>query len=138
MARMTRYLAIVAATVGGSFATFVVLLHRYRPGWESHEYAAIAFWSVPLALLVLALGRIGRRWLRVRSLAIRIAVALVTTVAAAIAWTFVAVALTGGYALAFDANPFYCWLVGSLIGTFLLHFWPRITEREKSVAPAVP
>ncbi len=136
MARALRYLAIIAATVGGSFATFVILLYRDPRGWESHEYSAIAFWSVPLAFLVLALGKLGRRRLRERSVAIRLAVATGTTIIAAIAWTFMAVVLTGGYALAFDANPFYCWLVGSSLGTFLLHFWPRLIEREKAVARA--
>jgi hypothetical protein len=132
MARIARYLAVVAATVGGSFATFALLLRLYRPGWESHEYQAIAFWSVPLAVLVLALAKVGRRWLGARPVVIRLLAAGVTAIGAAIAWTYAAVALTGGYALAFDANPFYCWLVGSLLGTAAAQLWPRRPPRPAS------
>lgn len=135
MARVVRYLTVVAATVGGSFATFVVLLRLHRPGWESNEYQAIAFWSVPLAALVLALAKVGRRWRGAR-LVIRLLLALLAAVAAAVVWTYVAVALTGGYALAFDANPFYCWLAGSLLGTAVAHFWPRHPPRPASIAQA--
>ena len=35
---------------------------------------------------------------------------------ASVVWTLLAVALTGGYALAFDANPLWCWTAASLAG----------------------
>lgn len=121
--RLVRWVAVVAATVGGAFGTFALLLRLLRPGWVSREYGAIAFWSLPLAALVLVgatlIGRFrARPWL-FRSLAV------VTCIAITVGWTLLAIALTGGYALAFDANPFYCWLVGSATGMLVANTWPR-------------
>lgn len=130
--RIVRWAAVISTTAAAAFLTFVVLLRLDPPGWESREYGAIAFWSLPLGGLVLVGAKMirrftGRPWL-FRTLAV------VITVAITIIWTFIAVALTGGYALAFDANPLYCWLIGAAAGMAVDVNWPQLPARDQHAA----
>lgn len=113
-----RRLVVVLATVAFSVLTFTLLVNFGRPDWKSHEYYAIAFWTLPLAFFVLLVTRLTRRFLFRRSTIISTILTIILAVATAIGWTFLAVVLTGGYALAFDANPLVCWTVGSVAGFF--------------------
>ena len=125
MHRLLRWTAVIAATVGVATVVFWLLVHLERPGWPSREYAAIAVWSVPLGFLVLLIARPLRSRLLARPIARTIAGALAALLAA-IVWTFLAVVLTGGYALAFDANPLWCWTLASLAGVAIDLTWPAI------------
>jgi hypothetical protein len=109
--------------VAVAFAVFWLLVRLLLPGWESHEYVAIAVWSVPLGFLVLLAASPLRSRLRSRPL-VRVVLATVAAVAAAVLWTFLSVVFTGGYALAFDANPLWCWTAGSLAGVAVDLQWP--------------
>ena len=35
---------------------------------------------------------------------------------------------TGGYVLAFDANPLWCWTVGTVVGLLIVALWPQETS----------
>ena len=130
-----RLIALVS-TVAMAFALFWGLVHLLRPGRESREYVAIVVWTVPLALLMAGVAPKLRRRLSGRRRGLRPAVLIGVAVASAVAWTFVAVMLTGGYALAFDANPLWCWTGGALGGLFLSVCWPARESPEQSSAPA--
>jgi hypothetical protein len=113
-----RRVIVILATLGASLLTFTLLVYLDRPGWKSQEYLSIAFWTLPLAFLVLLVTRLTRRFLRRRPTAIGSFIAILLALVTSVTWTFLAVVLTGGYALAFDANPFFCWTAGSLAGFF--------------------
>jgi hypothetical protein len=125
MTRWTRRLAVIGVTLAGSVLTFWILLRLTRPGWKSHEYFAIAFWTLPLCFLVLLFAKVESRWFAQRNALIQLVATIVLAVVCSVLWTFLAVALTGGYALAFDANPFVCWTIGSLAGMLTAVHWPR-------------
>jgi hypothetical protein len=124
MSRLLRWIGVVATTSGVAFTVFWLLVRLLRPGWVSHEYGAIAVWSLPLGFLVLLTARPLRTRFLDRPL-LRGFAALLAALLASIAWTFLAVALTGGYALAFDANPLWCWTAASLAGVAVDLRWPR-------------
>jgi hypothetical protein len=111
-------MAIILAAVGASVLTFALLVYLDRPDRQSHEYIAIAIWTLPLAFLVLLVTRMTRTFLDRRSMITRWFLAVILAIATSLTWTFLAVWLSGGYTLAFDANPFFCWTVGSLVGFF--------------------
>jgi hypothetical protein len=125
-----RRAVVFAVTVGASVVTFAILLRLLRPGWASREHAAILVWSLPLGMLVLAGALPLRRFLRKQSAALRALAVLLGGAVVAILWTVAAVALTGGYALAFDANPLWCWYVGSVAGLSASLFWRDIPGRS--------
>jgi hypothetical protein len=129
-------LAAFAATIGITLLAFWSLIHLLRPGWQSSEYTAIVVWTVPLALLMTALAKPLRQRVVGRALWLRAAVGLAVAVVCAVGWTFAAVALTGGYALAFDANPLWCWMLGSLAGALVALSWPDMRRGANSVAEA--
>jgi hypothetical protein len=130
MNRWLRRLAVIALTVLGSVLTFWQLLQIFPVTWKTSEYPAIAVWSLPLGLLILLVAKIPRRWLARRNLLIRLVASVILAAISAVVWTFLAVGLTGGYALAFDANPLICWAVGSVIGMLTALNWPA-TETER-------
>jgi hypothetical protein len=137
MARAIRWLVVMAVTVGVAFAAFVILVHVLRPGWQSREYVAIAIWTIPLGGLVLLFARLLRSRLRQRPI-VRVLACVLSALVASVLWTFLAVALTGGYALAFDANPLWCWTAASLAGTATAIYWPperapKAVSRESAV-----
>ena len=134
MNRWPRRGSVVGGTIVASSLTFEVLLLIFRPGWHSREHLAFIVWSCPLALAVLAAAIPLRRSLRLRSGVFRGAVTVFAALVVAYAWTLSAVVLTGGYALAFDANPFWCWSVGSLVGLGISVFW-RDMSRHQAPAP---
>ena len=135
MTRWTRRLAVIVTTLSGSVLTFWILLRLMRPGWKSHEYFAIAFWTLPLCFLVLLFAKVERRWFAQRSALIRLIATTVLALVCSLLWTFVAVALTGGYALAFDENPFACWTIGSLAGMLTAIRWPRTQPKADHTPP---
>src|ERR1700730_12335028 len=102
MTRWTRRPTIIAVTLAGSVLTYWILLRLMRPGWKSHEYFAIAFWALPLCFLVLLFAKVDSRWFAQRNALIRSVATIVLALVCSVVWTFLAVALTGGYALAFD------------------------------------
>ena len=132
-----RRILVVIVTVASGVLTFTLLVNLDRPGWQSREYYAIAFWTLPLAFFVLLVTRLTRRLLSSRSANTRTLLTFIFAIATAIGWTFLAVVLTGGYALAFDASPLLCWAVASVAGFFtasrLSRQIPILTE---SPAPA--
>ena len=138
MNRWIRRLVVVAVTIVASVLTFWRLLQISRPTWETSEYPAIAIWSLPLGIVVLLVAKLPRRWLTRRSIIIRLIVSVALAGISAVVWTYLAVGLTGGYALAFDANPLVCWAVGSLVGTLTAMNWPRAAgEQPNSTQPAI-
>ena len=124
MSRLLRWIGVVGTTIAVAFTLFWLLVRMLRPGWVSHEYGAIAVWSLPLGFLVLLTGRPLRTRFLDRPL-LRGFAALLAGLLASIAWTFLAVAFTGGAALAFDANPLWCWMAASLAGVAVDLRWPR-------------
>jgi hypothetical protein len=132
MPRWRVRLIALLATIVASVALFSVLVHLMRPGWRSNEYLAITVWTAPLALLAAAIAPALRRRLAGRRVAVRLAVTAILAVMIAIAWTFAAVALTGGYALAFDANPLWCWGFGGLAGLLTATLIPEPPRRGRS------
>jgi hypothetical protein len=136
MARILRWLVVVFTTVLVSFLTFWLLVHLLRPGWNSSEYSAIAVWTIPLGVLILMIAKFLRRWIR-HWHAIARAVALVlSAVLAAVVWTELAIVLTGGYALAFDANPLWCWTAASIAGMSVALFWPNGNQVQAPLGEA--
>lgn len=121
--KWTRRLVVIVVTLLGSVVTFWALVHFTRPGWRSHEYAAIVVWTLPLAFFVLLFGKLARKWFGQRASVVRFAGSLGIAGICAVFWTFLAVFLTGGYALAFDANPLVCWTVGSVAGMLVDLEW---------------
>jgi hypothetical protein len=121
--RWARRLVVIATTLLSTFITFRILVYLMRPGWESHEYSAIVVWTVPLSFLVLLFGKLSRRWFARPTTIVRIAGSIFLALVCAVVWTYLAVVLTGGYALAFDANPLFCWGVGSVAGSLLNTQW---------------
>ena len=136
MNRWMRRFVVIAITTGTSVLTFWILLRVYRPDWETREYPAIVVWSVPLGFLVLGAAALERRWVSRRHPLARVAATMVLAAACAIIWLYMAVALTGGYALAFDANPLWCWASGSLAGMLVAVLWPRHRAEQRSPAEA--
>ena len=116
--------------------TFWQLLQIDPPAWETSEYPAMAFWSFLLGGWVLAIAKYPRRWLVRSNIGVRILVSIVLAPISAVTWTYLAVGLTGGYALAFDANPFVCWAVGSLAGMLTALNWPSTQGDRASPAQA--
>ena len=115
-------------------AMFWLLLRVYRPGWETHEYPFIWLYSLPLGGLVLLLNRPLRRlrqrtWLYVSS-------GIVSGVVAAVAWSYMALFLTGGYLLAADVNPLWCWAVAALAATSLNLRLARTSARPRTTRQA--
>jgi hypothetical protein len=138
MTRWTRRLAVIAVTLTASVLTFWLLLRFMRPGWKSHEYFAIAFWTLPFCFLVLLSAKVDGRWFAQRNALIRSVTTIVLALVCSVLWTFLAVALTGGYALAFDANPFLCWTIGSLAGMLTAVRWPRTQGKaDHTSQPAI-
>jgi hypothetical protein len=138
MNRWIRRFIVVAVSIVGSVLTFWRLLQISPPTWETSEYPAIALWSLPLGLLVLIVAKLPRRWFAGSSIVIRLIVSVVLAGITAVVWTYLAIGLTGGYALAFDANPFVCWAVGSLVGMLAALNWPRAgSERPNSAASTI-
>jgi len=135
MTRWTRRLAVFVVTLTSSVLTFWLLLRLGRPGWKSHEYFAIAFWTLPLCFLVLLSAKLERRWFTQRNALIRSVATIVLALVCSLLWTFLAVVLTGGYALAFDANPFYCWTIASLAGMVTAVGLPRIQAKSAHTVP---
>jgi peptidoglycan/LPS O-acetylase OafA/YrhL len=135
MTRWTRRLAVIAVTLAASVLTFWLLLRLTRPGWQSHEYFAIAFWTLPLCFLVLLSAKVERRWFAQRNALIRSVATIVLILVCSVLWTFLAVELSGGYALAFDANPFYCWTIASLAGMVTAVRWPRTQVKSEHTTP---
>ena len=121
--RWARRLVVVATTLVSTLITFRILVHLMRPGWESHEYSAIVVWTVPLSFLVLLFGKLSRRWFAMRTPIVRVAGSILLALVCAVVWTYLAVVLTGEYALAFDANPLFCWAAGSVAGSLLNTQW---------------
>jgi hypothetical protein len=136
MMRWTRRLVVISVTAIASVLTFWRLLQIDRPAWETHEYPAMVFWSFLLGLWVLGIAKFPRRWLAGRNVILRLLISVVLAAVSAVTWTYIAVALTGGYALAFDANPFVCWAVGSLVGMLTAVNWPITTADRASIAEA--
>ncbi|MEO7360146.1 MAG: hypothetical protein ABI120_07445 [Gemmatimonadaceae bacterium] len=136
MARWRVWLLALIFTVATAFLLFWILVHVRRPGWESQEYVAIVVWTVPLGLFVAGLAPGLRRRLAGRRLGLRPAALVGIAVAIAVTWMFIAVALTGGYALAFDANPLWCWTAGALAGLFAPAYWPARQSTEQPPSPA--
>jgi hypothetical protein len=136
MSRWSRRLAVIAVTLGASELTFWGLVHLMRPGWKSHEYFAIVFWTLPLCFLVLLFAKLVRRWLAHRNAVVRFVIAIVLALVCSVLWTYLAVALSGGYALAFDANPFLCWTIASLAGMLTAVYLPRTRVGVEHVRPA--
>ncbi len=134
--RWTRRLVVIAVTTIAGVVTFWKLLHDSPPAWETSEYPAMAFWSFLLGLWVLGIAKFPRRWLGNSNLVIRLLVSIVLAAIAAVTWTYLAVGLTGGYALAFDANPFVCWTVGSLVGMLTAISWPSTKGDKPNTANA--
>lgn len=132
----TRRLVVIALTVVASELTFWKLLQMSPPAWKTSEYPAMAFWSFLLGLWLLAIAKFPRRWLAGRNIIIRLLISVVLAAIAAVSWTYLAVALTGGYALAFDANPFVCWSVGSLVGMLTAINWPSRKGDRANTAQA--
>jgi hypothetical protein len=128
MSRWARRLAVVAVTVVSSELAFWQLLQISRPAWKTSEYPAMAVWSFPLGFLILLVAKLPRRWLSRSNAVLRSLISVVLAAISSILWTYLAVALTGGYALAFDANPFLCWSLGSLIGMLTAMNWPLTRE----------
>jgi hypothetical protein len=129
MNRWARRLAVVAISVAVSVLTFWTFIRIDPPPWKESEYFAIAFWSLPLGFLVLLVAKLPRRWVARSHIIVRLFVSVVLAAVCAVVWTWLAVALTGGYALAFDANPLLCWAAGSLAGMLAAIYWP-ITEKR--------
>ena len=134
--RWTTRLAVIAVTTIGGVVTFWKLLQISPPAWETSEYPAMAFWSFLLGLWVLGITKFPRRWLADGNIVIRLLVSVVLAAVSAVSWTYIAVGLTGGYALAFDANPFICWAVGSLVGTLTAVNWPSTKDDRPNTPQA--
>src|SRR4051812_13031898 len=134
--RWTRRLVVVAITTLGGVVTFWKLLQISPPTWETSEYPVMAFWSFLLGLWVLGIAKFPRRWMARTNIVIRLLVSVVLAGIAAVTWTYVAVGLTGGYALAFDANPFVCWSIGSLAGMLTAINWPLMKGGQTNPAQA--
>jgi hypothetical protein len=134
--RWARRLSVVVVTVAASALTFWIILQISPPPWKTSEYAAIAFWSLPLGFLVLLIAKLPRRWFARSNVVVRLFVSVVLAAIAAIVWTYLAVGLTGGYALAFDANPLHCWAVGSLVGMLTALNWPISKSAQANGAPS--
>ena len=136
MHRWMRRLVVIAITTATSVLTFWILLRVYRPNWETREYPAIVGWSLPLGLLVLGAAALERRWVSRRHPLARMAAAIILAADCAILWLYIAVALTGGYALAFDSNPLWCWASGSFVGMLVSVLWPLQPIRSSPRAEA--
>jgi len=136
MMRWTRRLVVIAITTVAGVVTFWRLLQISPPGWKTSEYPAMAFWSFLLGIWVLGIAKFPRRWLASSNIVIRVLVSVVLAAISAVTWTYLAVVLTGGYALAFDANPFVCWSVGSLVGMLTAISWPSIKGDQTQTAKA--
>ncbi len=130
-----RRLAVFAVTVTAGVSTFWIVVHLARPGWKSHEYVAIALWTIPLSFFVLLFGKLARRWFGRRKPFIRVVGSLIIAVVCAVFWTFLAVALTGGYALAFDADPLFCWTIASVAGMLVNVQWPLLEPSAQASPP---
>jgi hypothetical protein len=136
--RWIRRLIVIAGTVVASVLTFWRLLQISPPAWDTSEYPAMAFWSFLLGFWVLGIAKFPRRWLAGRNVVIRLLGSVVLAAIAGVSWTYLAVALTGGYALAFDANPLVCWAVGSIVGMLTAINWPATNgERTNRAQPAI-
>jgi hypothetical protein len=136
MMRWTRRLVVIAITTIAGVVTFWKLLQISPPAWETSEYPAMAFWSFLLGVWVLGIAKFPRRWLVKSNIVIRLLVSVVLAGVSAVTWTYLAVGLTGGYALAFDANPFVCWSIGSLAGMLTAINWPAIKGGQANRAHA--
>ena len=137
MHRLLRWAGVIVTTIGVATTVFWLLVRLSRPGWTSHEYAAIAMWSVPLGFLVLLSARPVRTRFLARPI-MRTVTGVLAALVATVVWTFLAVALTGGYALAFDANPLWCWSAASLAGVAVDLQWPRrLHEHDFSQQAAI-
>lgn len=111
-----RRLLVMATADAVAVAMFWLLLRIDRPGWKTHEYPFIILYSVPLGALVLLFDRPIRRRLRSRRV-LYVVAGIGTALTASIGWTFLAYVLTGGYLLASDVNPLWCWTVAALAAT---------------------
>jgi hypothetical protein len=109
-----RFLVIIVAEAV-AIGMFWLFLRLSRPGWETSEYPFIILYSLPLGALVLLCNWPVRR-LRSRP-ALYVGAAIFSSIGAAIAWTAAALFLTGGYLLAADANPLWCWAAAALVAT---------------------
>src|SRR5438270_135669 len=118
-------IAVLGGTVAVTVLSFWILLQIDRPGWETHEYPALIFWTAPPALLLALLAGPIRSFLLRRSIVIRIVIPIVVAPLFAYGWLWVAYYGTGGYVLAFDANPLWCWTAGAVAGLLLLALWPK-------------
>jgi hypothetical protein len=134
--RWIRRLAVIAVTAAGSVASFGFLLELHPPPWRTTEYAGIGLWSVPEALVILAFGAPARRWLTGRPPLLRVAAALGIAVLSAVLWTFAAYFASGGYIMAFDANPLFSWMGGAIGGSLVSMLWPDMWTPRPAAEPA--
>ncbi len=123
MTSWLRATIVTAGTVGSSVLTFWIWLRLFPVSWQVREYAAIAFWTIPLAAIVVALCHFPRRWLRHRHPLLRIVVAPFLGFASAITWTLIAYPLSGGALEYFDVHPTLCWLVAGTTGALISLLW---------------
>jgi hypothetical protein len=130
-ARVLCWVAVVATAVTTASAVGWILVRLLRPDRESREYLAIAVWSIPLGVLVLLAGKPLRSRLLTRPIA-RALAGLCAVIAAAVERTFLAVVLTGGDALACDANALWCWTTASLTGMAVDVAWPVSSAAQES------
>ena len=110
-----RRVLVIAVAEAVAVGMFWVLLRLYSPGRETHEYPFILLYSLPLGGIVLLCNRPLRR-LRRRTW-LYVSMGVVSGGVAAVAWAYAALFLTGGYLLAADANPLWCWIVAALAAT---------------------
>ena len=110
-----RRVLVLAVTEAVAVGMFWLLLRLDPPGWETHEYPFIWLYSLPLGGVVLLCNRPLRR-LRKRAW-LYVSTSVVSGVVAAVIWTYAALFLTGGYLLAADANPLWCWAVAAVAAT---------------------
>ena len=116
MSRALRWVVVIVVTMIVALLAFAVIIKIQPPGWQSREYSAMLVWSFPLGFVVLGVARILLKVLRGRGPIAQASGLVIGALVSAITWTGLAVVLTGGYALAFDANPLWCWTAASLAG----------------------
>jgi hypothetical protein len=109
----------------GSVSAFAVLLLVEPTPWRSNEYIAIGVWSIPLGAIALLAARGARYFARRWGIVAAIATTPFLAFACALIWTFLVYAGTGMMILGtFDANPFWSWTVGALLGLLAALIWP--------------